>query len=576
MTLLLPPPAVATTEAPSVDDVVTHTLLNCALRELSGPEGQADVVGDRLVARLPRAERVLRARLRRHSRVGAHRFIGPVEVPDGAGWRPIDWRTLADLLCEELRLRTGRDNDELLGQVESSAQTMAALLAARPAAADAPPADLLSIWLASEQALVHGHRYHPSGKARSGHAQEWLPHAPEVAARFRLRRLAVSAEVLRQETATGGEALLARIAGEVDGRAVLPVHPGQWERLRTDPAVVAALADGRLVDLGASGPHVVPTSSVRTVWHPAGGFCKLSLDVRITNCVRRNAAYELTGAVALTELLDPVAADLAARHPGTALLREPAYRSVDLDGRRDLLESFGVIAREGVTDRLLPGTTPLLAAAVADEHARGPWAVRALLARLGGGADAAVAWWDAWVAAVLPPVLSAYFAWGVVFEPHLQNVLVAVDVDGLPVHALLRDLEGTKLIDSRWCAELAELPAEVATQVAYDAGRGWDRVVYCLVVNHLSEVLSAVADVHPELEDVLWGRLRAAVLRFRATSGDAPQLRALLSGVPLPAKANLLLRWERQADRAAGYVPVPNPLGDRPAAAAPDRAAAGQ
>jgi siderophore synthetase component len=551
---------------PPVDDVVSHSLLNCLLRELSTPEGQADVVADHLVVRLPRADRVLRVRLRRPSRAGAHRFAGPAEVPDGAHWRPISSLALLGVMEEELALCTGRQNRELREQVASSARAMDAVRAGRPADADTPAGGPMEVWLASEQALVHGHRHHPSGKARSGAPDTWLAHAPEVGARFQLRRLAVAPELLRERTAGGGRALLGRLAGEEGGRPVLPVHPGQWQRLRTDPVVVAALGDGRLVDLGLSGPPVVPTSSVRTVWHPAGGFWKLSLDVRITNCVRRNAAYELEGAVALTTLLDPVAADLAERHPGTVLLREPAFRSVDLDGRRELLEGLGSILREDLTDRVLPGLTPLLAAAVADEHARGPWAVRALLDRVGGGRDAAVAWWDAWVAVVLPPVLSAYFAWGVVLEPHLQNVLVAVDAAGLPRQVLLRDLEGTKLVGTRWPTELAHLPSEVAQHVTYDAGRGWDRVVYCLIVNHLSEVLAAVADVHPDLEDVLWGRLRAALLRWRAEHGDAPQLRALLSGVPLPGKANLLLRWAEQADPAAGYVPVTNPLGGRPVA----------
>jgi len=562
------------TTTPPVDDVVTHTLLNCLLRELSLPEGQADVVGSHLVVSLPRADRTLRVQLRRRSGTGAHRFTGPAQVPDGAHWRAIDSKALLDLLAEELGLRTGRANEDLAEQVASSAEAMQALRASRPAGADAPAGSPMDVWLASEQALVHGHRHHPSGKARSGAPATWLAHAPEVGARFQLHRLAVSPEVLRERTALGGEVLLAQIAGHTGGWPVLPVHPGQWERLRTDPVVSAALGDGRLIDLGPSGPAVVPTSSVRTVWHPGGGFWKLSLDIRITNCVRRNAAYELDGAVALTTLLDPVAAALAKRHPGTVLLREPAYRSVDLDGRRDLLESLGGIARESVADRVLPGLTPLLAGAVADEHARGPWAVRALLDRSGGGPDVAVAWFDAWVAAVLPPVLSAYFGWGVVLEPHLQNVLVAVDSDGFPQQVLLRDLEGTKLVGSRWRHELADLPAEVAAQVSYDAGRGWDRVVYCLFVNHLSEVLAAVADVYPELEAVLWGRLRGALLRWRSDNGDAPQLRALLSGVPLPGKANLLLRWSQQADRAATYVPVGNPLGGHPLPATSQRQAA--
>ena len=43
---------------------------------------------------------------------------------------------------------------------------------------------------------------------------------------------------------------------------------------------------------------------------------------------------------------------------------------------------------------------------------------------------------------VAPPVLHALFGHGVVFEPHLQNVLVGVDGDGLPVQAIFRDLEG--------------------------------------------------------------------------------------------------------------------------------------
>jgi len=565
----LPPPTTPcplSTAVPPVDEVVAHTLLNCLLRELSLPEGQTDVVGSHLVVRLPRADRVLRVRLRRQSRTSAHRFTGPVQIRRGAHWRAISSAALVDLLEDELGLCTGHRNDEFGGQVASSAQAMQALRASRPAEADAPTGGPEAVWLASEQALVHGHRHHPSGKARSGPPATWLAHAPEIGARFQLQRLAVAPELLRERTAKGGQALLGQIAGEADGWPVLPVHPGQWSRLRTDPVVVAAMHDGRLVDLGPSGPQVVPTSSVRTVWHPAGGFWKLSLDVRITNCVRRNAAYELEGAVALTTLLDPVAADLAQRHPGTVLLREPAYRSVDLDGRRDLLESLGSIAREGLADRLLPGLTPLLAAAVADEHARGPWAVRALLDRLGGGPDAAVAWWDAWVAAVLPPVLSAYFGWGVVLEPHLQNVLVGVDADGLPRQVLLRDLEGTKLVGTRWGAELADLPSEVAQQVTYDANRGWDRVVYCLVVNHLSEVLAAVCDVFPDLEAVLWERLRAALLTWRGEHGDAPQLRALLSGVPMPGKANLLLRWAQQGDRAATYVPVGNPLGGQPPA----------
>ncbi|GGS28548.1 hypothetical protein GCM10010269_79100 [Streptomyces humidus] len=49
--------------------------------------------------------------------------------------------------------------------------------------------------------------------------------------------------------------------------------------------------------------------------------------------------------------------------------------------------------------------------------------------------------------------------------------------------------------------------------------------------------------------------------RLARTAAQPPRLRALLSGVPLPAKANLLLRWARKADRHAIYVPLTSPLG---------------
>jgi hypothetical protein len=38
-----------------------------------------------------------------------------------------------------------------------------------------------------------------------------------------------------------------------------------------------------------------------------------------------------------------------------------------------------------------------------------------------------------------------------------------------------------------------------------------------------------------------------------------------------PAKANLLTRWQRQADRLADYVPLPNPWGAPPLPAAAAR-----
>ncbi|MGK5730166.1 IucA/IucC family protein [Streptomyces sp. URMC 124] len=544
-------PAAAPAGVATADHVVAHTLLNCLLREVSGPEHQTAVTDGHLVLRLPRCGVLLRVGLRRASLIGAHRFTGPVRTQRDGTWTELTWQELAEHIHRELELRTGVRNDEFLGQVAASHAGVTAALGA-PRGAAGP-----DLYMDSEQSLLFGHRFHPTPKARTGAAEDWGRYAPEARARFPLHHLAVRREHVREESAADGAlAALDRQRPVPDGYRLLPAHPWQHAMLRDHPVLRAAVARGDVLDLGPGGEPFEPTASVRTLYD-GRDFLKFSLNVRITNCLRKNAEYELAGAVALTRLLEPVAAGLTARFPGTGLLREPAYRTLDL-GSRELAEGFGVIVREGLGARLAPGVTGLLAAAVADEYPTGGAHLGALLR--GAGPAEALAWWKAYLALLVPPVLAAYFDHGVVLEPHLQNVVVGVGADGMPRQVLFRDLEGAKLLPEHHAAALAALPADVAGPLTYDRERGWDRVVYCLVVNHLSEVLAALADLHPRLEPELWSAVRRILADRAAAHGNPPLLRALVAGVPLPAKANLLTRWERKADRDAGYVRIASPL----------------
>lgn len=545
---------------PSADRAVAHTLLNCLVREMPDPEHQSAVVDGHLLLRLPRGGVRLRVALRRTSLLGAHRFAGPVtEYADGS-WSEIGWRRLAEHTHAELTALTGEDNDEFLGQVASSHRGVAAALTvARPIATQDPPTD----YLASEQSLVYGHRFHPTPKARDGDPAAWAAYAPEAAARFPLRMLAVREGLILQEEATIGAAdPLDLLAPAPPGYRLLPAHPWQYRLLLGHPALRAALRRRDVLDLGPGRTRFAATASVRTLYDGAT-FLKFSLNIRITNCLRKNAQYELAGAVALTRLLGPALADLAARFPGCDLLREPAYRSLAVpgpDARPDLalLEGLGVIVREGLDARQRPGTTALLAAAVADEYPTGP----AHLSRLLAGADrpAALRWWGRYLRLLVPPVLAAYVDHGIVLEPHLQNVLICVDASGSPVQVLLRDLEGTKLVPGHHAAALAALPEQVAGPLTYDADRGWDRIAYCLLVNNVAEMLAALADRYPAAEPDLWAEARRVIGEFAEQHGRSARLDALLAGAPLPAKANLLTRWGRSADREAGYVRLRSPL----------------
>lgn len=551
------PSATTTAVIPTADEAVAHTLLNCLLREISGPEHQTAVVDGSLLLRLPRHGVLLKVALRRAALLGAHRFTGPVtQHTQHAEWTPVGWERLAELVESELSLRTGLSNEEFLGQVRSSHRGLATALAAHPHEETTP-------YRESEQSLIFGHRFHPTPKARTGDTSTWAAYAPETGAAFPLHHLAVRDHLVVEELAEPDAiAALDRLRphGVAAGYQFLPAHPWQWNIMRRRPDVRAALDRGDLLDLGPGQDQVWPTASVRTVYD-GHAFLKFSLNVRITNCLRKNASYELSGAVALTHRLTPVADDLAARFPGTVLLREPAYRSVALPGCTDVLEGLSVIVREGL-DRVRPGATPLLAAAIADEYPTSSAHVSRLLA--GAGPQTILAWWSAYLRLLVPPVLAAYFDHGVVLEPHLQNVVVCVDHDGIPTQMLFRDLEGTKLVPDHDdnAAFLALLPTDVAGPMTYDAQRGWDRVVYCLVVNHIAEVLAALCDLHPQSETVLWRQVRTVLADHAAVYGCPPLLRGLLAGVPLPAKANLFTRWERRPDREAGYVRLASPLAE--------------
>ncbi|MEU7750856.1 IucA/IucC family protein [Micromonospora sp. NPDC049171] len=520
-------PATATGQL--ADLAAAHAVFGCVLRELAPPDGAPTVVDGAARVLLRHLHVTLRCAVARISPLGAHRYTGPVQrTTDTGGWADLDADGLAGLVAAELTGRTDLANDEFAEQVRASRDTVARLLAERPAEDPTPTGEpAIDAYVDSEQSLVFGHPHHPTPKWRSGDPDRWRAYAPELRTSFRLHWLAVPDELV------AGAGPFDPLVAALDpprpphGHRVLPVHPWQLSLLPpTHP---------RLRDLGEGGVPVRPTASVRTLYAPAADlFVKTSLHVRITNCLRKNARYELTGAVALTDLL--------ARVPlpdGVGLLAEPAYRTVDVPGPD---EAYGTILRDGLRPHLRPGDTPVLAAALAATPLVTP---------------DPVAWWRAYVGLLVPAVLRCWLRHGVVHEAHLQNVVVVLDGDRRPVRVLLRDLEGVKLDTERW----ATWPDGVPAQVRYGPSDARRRIVYCLFVNHLGGICGALADARPGVERRLWQELRAVLEAVAADLDDPPELRALLDGAPLVAKANLLVRWRRDADRAAPFVPVPNPMG---------------
>ncbi|MFF9175055.1 IucA/IucC family protein [Streptomyces sp. NPDC014793] len=480
------------------DAYASAPLLNCLLREVAEP---LPATGEHRVHRLPGTGRLLRVR--------AGRRPADPEVRTAGAWRRLGHTELVKLVAEELRRHTGQPGDDLPAEMIDSREAVAALLAARARAA--APADP---YLRSEQSLITGHPCHPAPKARGGGpAAAWLPYAPEAHARFPLALLGVRADQVAEE---GDTRALDALGTAPPGYRLLPAHPWQLDLVAGD--LEPALADGRLIRLGTTAFDTWPTAAVRTVYEPRRDlFLKFSLDVRITNDIRRLWRHDL---LRLRRTDAAVEGAFASMDPPAAWLSDRGYRTAAF-----AFEELAVLLRDGLRDDLLPAATPLLAAALAEGFEGSPLAA----------ATDPEAWWEAYLRQVVPPALTAFAEHGVVLEAHLQNTLVAVDPAGLPVQALFRDAEGVKLLP----------------EVSRSAG--WERLVYCLVVNHLTEIAAALAEHHPGLDP--WPAARRELARH-----DLPEIPALLSAPTLPGKTNLLLRWTGADGAAARYLPLPNPL----------------
>ncbi|MET9440450.1 IucA/IucC family protein [Streptomyces sp. NPDC006610] len=483
------------------DAYAAAPLLNCLLRELARP-----APGEPGLHRLPAAGRLLRVR-------GARRPAA-AEVHESGRWRRLDHAGLVALVAEELRGHTGLPNHELPAEMLDSRDAVAAILAARARAT--PPDDP---YLRSEQSLITGHPHHPAPKTRGGGpAADWLPYAPEAHARFPLTLLGVRADTVVDD---GDTSALDALGEAPPGYRLLPAHP--WQLDLAAPDLAAAFADGRLIRLGATAAPAWPTAAVRTVYVPGAElFLKFSLDVRITNDVRRLWRHDL---LKLRRTDAAVTAAFAALPGPAAWLSDRGYRTASF-----AFEQLAVVVRDGVRDHVLPGATPYLAAGLVEGFAGSP---------PDATADPA-GWWRAYLRQVVPPVLTAFAEHGVVLEAHLQNSLIACAADGTPVQALFRDVEGVKLLP------------ETSRRA------GWERLVYCLVVNHLVELAEALAERHPGFDP--WPAARAELAAARRP--DLPEAAALLTAPTLPAKTNLLLRWTGADGADSRYRPLPNPLLD--------------
>ncbi|QKJ87617.1 siderophore biosynthesis protein [Paramixta manurensis] len=555
-------------------------LLNCYIREFARPAGRVSiarqgniplslasrmVAGEVVLLELAGSEGVLFAiRATRWSLLERGDFSGtPFVKQFGRPWRAVRCREAIALLVNDMVKQTGQLPDlELMEQIENSIQVTTSFLT------KAPPHQGEHHYIASEESLLWGHPLHPSPKSRQGVTpSELLACSPEVSARFPLFWFRIDPSLLQVRGAAPVTSMLNTLVDE----HCYPCHPWEVQHITRSPLYARAFSAGLITPLGLRGPTFAATSSVRTLYREdLPYYLKLSIHVRLTNCVRKNAWYELESAVVLSALLETTFTRLEAAAPGFHIMREPAASSLDFsaiaepqqaDEVRHLQECFGILYRENLAVEQHGPQAPWLAAALFAVDRTGHSPVQRCLQQLSAAQgishqQASQLWLRHYLAVLLPGVLDAFFREGVVFEPHLQNVLLSIK-DHLPAQIWVRDLEGTKLTTERWSARaLAGMSSRARQSVWYSREQGWRRVAYCLLINHLSEVLFRLADGNRQLEQRLWDCLAQQLAPWQAE----PEIATLLAGGAIPSKNNLKTRLLQKADKHADYTLMEHPM----------------
>lgn len=587
--------------AEAAAEAATETLLNCFVRETRSWR----IEDKTLAIALPNLGTELRARLRHESLVGRHRYELPVELTVGGLQATVGFSAVAGLLLDHLHHLDGPESAEV--RAPASGSTRSTVLLARMLESLHNVTDFLQLrrddidrlwspdpleFLESEQALLLGHALHPTPKSRQPMTRpERDRYSPETGGSFPLHWLAVAPDSVKHASATGTPATthlreLAEACGvpELKGlpkRVLLPGHPWEIAHLRRQPGMAKLFDSGTLVDLGAFGKPVSPTTSVRTVYRADWPWqLKFSLHVRVTNSERVLLTKELDRAVEAARLWQ-TEVGVAAGHvaPKFGCIHDPAYLTVVHEGQ--VLNGFSVLLRENpwVASGGQESNRPVhnvssLTSLCQDHPFGGPSRLARIVYALAARQHRRVTevgeeWFARFLDVAVVSLVRLYLDLGLCFEPHQQNTLLEMDGDGVPVRCFYRDSQGyfhRELAHEDLCQVIPRLGE--ASESIFPEALADERLVYYPFLNLTLGVIDALGAGGCADEAVLLARLRTCLETERARDTRYPPtlLDRLLDDKEWPCKANLRTRLN-DMDELVGdissqsvYVKVPNPL----------------
>ncbi|WP_428264830.1 GNAT family N-acetyltransferase [Haliangium sp.] len=316
-----------------------------------------------------------------------------------------------------------------------------------------------------ESAMSEGHPCFVANNGRIGfdladHGQ----YAPEAGADVRLVWVAAHVdrasfaavtglsyrELVREElgadTVAAFEDTLRRQGLDPDAYLFMPVHPWQWDN-KLAPLFAAEIAAQRLVFLGRGADRYRAQQSIRTFFNlsqPHRCYVKTALSILNMGFMRGLSPYYMETTPAINEWVHAlIQEDGFLRETGFTILREVAsigYRHGHFDtalpSHSPHKKMLAALWRESPVPGLRPGQRVMTMAALLHRDRDGAALLPVLIQRSGLEPRA---WLRRYLRCYLSPLLHCFYAHGLVFMPHGENLILVLE-DDAPVRALMKDV----------------------------------------------------------------------------------------------------------------------------------------
>ncbi|WP_329165988.1 IucA/IucC family siderophore biosynthesis protein [Streptomyces sp. NBC_01267] len=318
---------------------------------------------------------------------------------------------------------------------------------------------------AIETGMTEGHPCFVANNGRLGFgSDEYLAYAPEAANPVRLIWLAARrdhatftsgagldyASLIRSEL---GEETLRRFAEtmaglglDLDAYLLIPVHPWQWWN-KLSVTFAAEVAQQRLVPLGPGDDTYLAQQSIRTFFNtsdPAKYYVKTALSVLNMGFMRGLSAAYMEATPAINDwLAQLVGNDPVLKATGLTVIRERAavgyhHRPYEAATRKGspYRKMLAALWRESPVPTLEPGRRLATMASLLHTDRAGASFAGALITESG---LAPAVWLRRYLDAYLTPLLHSFYAYGLVYMPHGENVILVIE-DGVVRRAVYKDI----------------------------------------------------------------------------------------------------------------------------------------